>query len=146
MYVTGRLAALIGLGVVPVILLSLAAGGSDGGGSTGTGIPSGTVAWLAVAGWLLLCTIAAIADASVAADPRAIRIERETPARARLGAPVRGTITVAVTGRRRLRGLLRDGWEPTAGAEPSRQELDIPPGESRTLPVTFVPRRRGERR
>ena len=103
MYVTGRLAALIGLGVVPVILLSLAAGGSDGGGSTGTGIPSGTVAWLAVAGWLLLCTIAAIADASAAADPRAIRIERETPARARLGVPVRATITVAVTGRRRLR-------------------------------------------
>ncbi len=146
MYVTGRLAALVGLGVVPVVLLSLAAGGSDGGDSTGTGMSTGTVAWLAVAGWLLFCTIAAIADASASADPRAIRIERETPARARLGVPVRATVTVAVTGRRRLRGLLRDGWEPTAGAEPSRQALDIPAGESRTLPVMFVPRRRGERR
>ena len=142
MYVTGRFAALVGLGVIPVVLLSLAAGGFGASGGTSTG----AVAWLAVAGWFVLCVLAGIADASASADPRAIRIQRDTPARARLGVPVRATIAVAVTGRRRLRGLLRDGWEPTAGAEPSRQVLDIPAGESRTLPVTFVPRRRGERR
>ena len=142
MYVTGRFAALVGLGVIPVVLLSLAASGFGASGGTS----AGTVAWLAVAGWFVLCVLAGIADASASADPRAIRIQRDTPARARLGVPVRATIAVAVTGRRRLRGLLRDGWEPTAGAEPSRQVLDIPAGESRTLPVTFVPRRRGERR
>ena len=142
MYVTGRFAALVGLGVIPVVLLSLAAGGLGASGGTS----AGAVAWLAFAGWLVLCVLAGIADASASADPRAIRIQRDTPARARLGVPVRATIAVAVTGRRRLRGLLRDGWEPTAGTEPSRQVLDIPAGESRTLPVTFVPRRRGERR
>lgn len=138
MHVTARLAALVGLGVVPVVLLSLAAGGSDA--------DAGTIAWLAVAGWLVLCAVAAIADAAAAADPRAVRIVRETPARARLGVPARASITVTATGQRRLRGLLRDGWEPTAGAQPARQILDIPAGESRTLPVTFVARRRGERR
>lgn len=142
MYVTGRFAALVGVGVIPVVLLSLAASGFGASGGTS----AGTVAWLAVAGWLVLCVLAGIADASASADPRAIRIQRDTPARARLGVPVRATVTVAVTGTRRLRGLLRDGWEPTAGTEPSRQVLDIPAGESRTLPVTFVPRRRGERR
>ena len=71
---------------------------------------------------------------------------RDTPGGPRLGVPVRASITIAVTGGRRLRGLLRDAWEPTVGAEPARQVLDIPGGESRTLPVTFVPRRRGERR
>ena len=59
MFVTGRLAVLVGLGVVPVILLSLAANAGN----------AGAVAWAAVAGWLLLCVVAAIADASAAADP-----------------------------------------------------------------------------
>ncbi|CDK00644.1 conserved exported hypothetical protein [Microbacterium sp. C448] len=136
MFVTGRLAVLVGLGVVPVILLSLAASAGN----------AGAVAWAAVAGWLLLCTLVAVADASAAADPRDIRVERDTPGRARLGVAVRASITVAATGRRRLRGLLRDGWEPTAGVQPSRHRLDIPAGESRTMPVSFVPRRRGERR
>ena len=136
MYVTGRLAALVGLGVVPVVLLSLAVGGSDAAGA----------AWIGVAGWVLVCVLLAAVDVSAAADPRGIRIRRDLPPRARLGVPVRGGITVTVTGGRRLRGLLRDGWEPTAGATPARHGLDIPPGESRTLPVTFVPARRGERR
>ncbi|HAQ59305.1 MAG TPA: DUF58 domain-containing protein [Microbacterium sp.] len=140
MFVTGRLAALVGAGVAPIILLSLAAGGP------GASDASGRVAWSGVAGWLVLCVVLTAADVSASADPRAIRVERDLPARARLGVPVQGTITVAATGRRRLRGFLRDGWEPTAGADPARLRLDIPPGESRTLPMTFLPRRRGERR
>lgn len=138
MYVTGRLAALVGLGVVPVVLLSLAAGRTEG--------DTGAIAWIAVAGWVVLCAVVAGADAAVAADPRAIRVTREIPARARLGVPVRASITVTVTGARRLRGLLRDGWEPTVGVAPARHVLDIPARESRTLPMTFLPRRRGERR
>jgi uncharacterized protein (DUF58 family) len=146
-YVTGRFAALVGLGVVPVVLLSLAASAWSPSGTASMGtLQAGTVAWLGVAGWLLLCVLVGFADVAASADPRAIHVERDIPAKARLGVPLRAAITVRVTGSRRLRGLLRDGWEPTAGAEPSRLVLDIPAGESRTLPVTFVPRRRGERR
>src|SRR6185503_7971010 len=48
-------------------------------------------------------------------------------------------------GRRRVRGLLRDAWLPSAGATPRTQQIDVPPGERRRLVTTLVPTRRGDR-
>jgi uncharacterized protein (DUF58 family) len=134
MYLTGRAALLTGLGVVPVVLLSAAAGGLA------------SVAWIAAAGWILLCLTVFAVDVVAAADPRTLRVARDLPPRARLGEAVPTAVIVANDGTRPLRGWLRDGWQPTAGAEPARARLEVPPGESRRLGIVLRPRRRGERR
>lgn len=129
MFVTGRLTALVAFGAVPVIVLSTL----------------GVSAWLVMASWLVLCTVAALADVSAAARLDAVSIEREIPARARLGEPVESAVLVTNSGKRHLRGLLRDGWQPTAGAPAERRRLDVPAGERRRIDIPLRPRRRGER-
>jgi uncharacterized protein (DUF58 family) len=49
------------------------------------------------------------------------------------------------TGRRRLRGVLRDAWQPSAGAREPRHRIDLPAGESCRLTTRLVPTRRGDR-
>ena len=125
MTVSGRFVALLALGAIPVVLL-------DG--------LTGLLLWLAVVA--VLMTI----DLAIAGSPRGLRFERSAPARTRLGETVETFLLVSNTGRRPLRGVLRDAWQPSAGAGPSRQPLLIPGGERRRLRTTLTPTRRGERR
>lgn len=128
MYVTGRLPLLVALGAVPVVLLSAA----------------GVDAWLAAAGWVLLCAVIALLDAAAAPDPHALTVERRVPRRVLLGQDVVAELVLRNTGRRAVRGRVRDAWQPTAGAPPERIAVSIPPGEARTSRVPLRPRRRGE--
>ena len=128
MFVTGLFALLVGLGVIPVVLLSA------------VGVP----AWAAFAGWLLLCAVLLGADVALAANTRALTVTRRVPNRARHGEPVSVSVAVVNHGRRTLRGLLRDAWQPTAGAPTARQRIVVPPGERRRVETPLVPRRRGE--
>ncbi|WP_127472798.1 DUF58 domain-containing protein [Microbacterium sulfonylureivorans] len=128
MYLTGRLPLLVALGAVPVVLLSTA----------------GLDAWLAMAGWVLLCLVVALVDAAVAPDPRLVQVERRMPRRVLLGEPAVAEVGLRNTGSRTVRGRFRDAWQPTAGAPPERIPIVIPPGERRTSPLALLPRRRGE--
>lgn len=131
MYVTGRLPLLLAVGAVPVVLLSAA----------------GVDAWLAAAGWVLLCVIAALGDAAAAPDPRTVTVQRRLPRRVLLGQAVRAELVLRNGANdRTLRGRVRDAWQPTAGAPQERPAIDIPPGESRTIDIPLLPRRRGELR
>ncbi|MGP3535427.1 DUF58 domain-containing protein [Microbacterium sp. RD1] len=130
MFVTGRFPLLVAVGVVPVVLLS------------GAGIDP----WAVAGGWLLLSLAVAAADAAAAADPRTAVIERRLPARTLLNEPAESHVIITAPGSRRLRGVLRDAWQPTAGAEPSRLRVDVPAGERRILRQRLLPRRRGELR
>lgn len=98
MFVTGRFALLIGIGAVPLVLLSAA------------GVPT----WPVFGGWLLLCLLLLVADVAFAAGTRTLAITRRIPNRARLGEPVLTSVAVTNIGRRALRGLVRDAWQPTA--------------------------------
>jgi uncharacterized protein (DUF58 family) len=129
-YVTGRLPLLVALGAVPVVLVSLA----------------GVDAWAAAAGWIVLCGVIAGADAAAAPSPRALRVDRRIPRRALLGQRVETELRLRNTGDRRIRGRVRDAWQPTAGAPHERLALDLPGGEGRRLTVPLLPRRRGELR
>jgi len=129
MHLTGRLALLVGVGVVPVVLLSAA----------------GVDAWLTAGGWVLLCAVLALVDVTTAGDPRRVTVARRVPARARLGERVDTELWLTNTGARRVRGLVRDAWVPTAGAPEARIRIDVPPGERRRVTVPLLPRRRGER-
>ena len=130
MYVTGRLPLLVALGVVPLVLLTAA----------------GVNAWAVGAGWVLLCTVLALLDALLAAPARGIRIERRMPRRSLLGQPVETELSLVNTSERRIRGRLRDAWQPTAGAPAERIAFDLPAGERRRITVPLLPRRRGELR
>ena len=130
MYVTGRLPLLLIVGAVPVVLLSTA----------------GVDAWLAAAGWVLLCLVAALADAALAPDPRSMHASRRVPRRTLLGQPVIAELTLRNTGARTVRGRVRDAWQPTAGAPAAHPAIAIPSGESRTITTPLLPRRRGELR
>lgn len=121
---------LVAAGAVPVVLLSAA----------------GVDAWVAAAGWLAVCLMLALADAAAAADPRRVRVERAPIRRVRLGERVESATRLRNDGRRTLRGRVRDAWQPTAGAEPRHPLVVIPPGESRVVRTTLLPRRRGELR
>jgi len=135
MYLTGRLPLLVALGAVPVVLLSLA----------------GVNAWLAAAGWVVLCAAAALGDAAAAADPRSVTVRRRMPHRVLLGQPVLSELVLrngadGARGSRTIRGRVRDAWQPTAGAPVERQAIDIPAGEARVVGIPLLPRRRGELR
>lgn len=125
MAVTGWFVALVALGAVPIVLLA------NG--------------W-AYLGWVGFCLLLAALDLALAASPRRVALERETAERVRLTDSAPATLLVTNTGRRMLRGVVRDAWEPSAGASPSRQPLRVPPGERRALRITLTPWRRGERR
>ncbi|GAA4769166.1 DUF58 domain-containing protein [Microbacterium gilvum] len=130
MYVTGRLAIAVALGAVPVVVLDAA----------------GASAWHVLLAWLALCAAAVASDVAAAADPRALRVMRDLPARVRLGEQTTAVLRLVNTGARRLHGRARDGWQPTAGAPSDRIPIDVPAGESRAYRVPLLPRRRGELR
>lgn len=128
MFVTGRLALVVALGVVPLVVLGIA------------GLPP----YLLLGAWLLVCAALVTADVALAASPRTVTVTRRLPARARLGEQVAASVAVYNHGSRPLRALIRDAWQPTAGAAPDRHRILVPPGERRRVDLTLTPRRRGE--
>ncbi|WP_300343806.1 DUF58 domain-containing protein [Nesterenkonia sp.] len=94
--------------------------------------------------WLLgLLALSAAADIVLCASPRRLRIERVPAPAVRLAESVSVSTTVQNLGRRRLRGAVKDGWQPTAGAVDAVQELEVPPGGEATVTVRLSPSRRG---
>ncbi|MCS5716331.1 DUF58 domain-containing protein [Herbiconiux sp. CPCC 205716] len=130
MTVTGRLVALVALGVVPVVLI-------------GEFYDRALEALLA---WIVLVVVLVVIDLVAAASPRRLGVDRTLPARVRLGDTATSTLYLTNTGRRMLRAVVRDAWQPSAGASTARLPVTIPAGERRALTLTLTPFRRGERR
>jgi len=122
---SGRTALLTLIGLVPVALFP---------------------GWPALLGWAGFVLLAVLVDLLLAGSPRAVTVEREPVAAVRLGQPATAEFVLSNTGRRRVRGLVRDGWQPSAGATGTRQPLDLPPGQRRRLSTALTPTRRGDRR
>ncbi len=97
--------------------------------------------WWWWAGCLLLIGL----DVLLAPSPSRLRIARRGADRVRLGASTTTTLVVTNPGTRRVRGLLRDAWQPSAGAAMARHPLDIPGGERTAVATTLTPTRRGDR-
>jgi uncharacterized protein (DUF58 family) len=85
-------------------------------------------------------------DVSLAASPRAAALGRDGATSTRLGEATDVVLSVRNEGRRRMRGWVRDGWPPSAGASPRSHRVDLAVGERRRLTTTVMPSRRGERR
>ncbi len=101
---------------------------------------------LVLAAWVLLLLAATGVDLALAASPRSVRVLRDGPARTRLGEAVEHELTLVNEGGRTLRAIVRDGWQPTVRATPSRQRVVVPAGERRRIRERLEPFRRGHRR
>ncbi len=124
MALTGRAALLALLGVVPVAL-----------------VPYGLTFLL-----VLLVLLLVIAYDVLRAGPvSSLRLARDGATSCRLDDTAEVRLQVVNTGRRAVRGVLRDAWVPSAGAGPREQRLDVPPGERRVLTTVLRPTRRGDR-
>jgi uncharacterized protein (DUF58 family) len=125
MAVTWRAVALAALGLVPVLL-----------------VPETFV----VLAWAALVVLACALDLALAASPRLVEVRRSVPASVRLTESTASTLTVRNRSGRRLRAVVRDAWQPSAGAGPNRHRVDLPDGEARRLVTPLRPTRRGDRR
>ncbi len=125
MAISGWFVALVALGAIPIVL---------------------TGDWYWMLAWPGLALLIGLADLWLAASPRKLLIQREVPSRVRLGESASCQLTVENSNRRTARGLLRDAWQPSAGANPSRMQIRVPGGERRRFNLTLTPIRRGERR
>lgn len=128
MFVTGRLPALVAAGILPLVLAGLA------------GYPPYAV----LGAWVLLCIVLVSIDVALAPSARTVTVTRRLPARTRLGEPVPVSVALQNHGPRTLRALIRDAWQPTAGAPSTRPSVEVPPGERRRVDIPLLPRRRGE--
>ena len=124
MALTHRALWLVALGIVAVL-----------------GWPSATtVRW-----WVVLSLVVLCLDALLAPRPRDLLLARAPIPAKRLGESAASTLTVTNSGSRRVRGVLRDAWQPSAGAVADRHPLDLRAGERTRLTTALTPPRRGDR-
>ena len=122
---SGWFVLLVAFGIVPIVF---------------TGEPVVILLWLA-----LVIAVSAV-DLSLAGSGRKLVLSRETADRMRLGESAEARLFLSNTGWRTVRGIVRDGWQPSAGSQPTRARVVIPPGERRVISTVLTPFRRGERR
>lgn len=128
MFVTGRLAVALAVGLIPLVIAGLA----------------GYPAYAVLGAWIGLCLLLVAADVALAASPRSVTVSRRLPRRVRIGEPVPVSVAVHNHGTKLLNAVIRDAWQPTAGAPTERQRLLLPPGERGRVAIPLLPRRRGE--
>ncbi|WP_062463489.1 DUF58 domain-containing protein [Demequina soli] len=124
MHITGWTVALAALGAVPAALTQ-----------------SRGVAVL----WLLGVAALAAVDAWLAPRTSSVGVRREAPASVRLSQAATTRLVVANVGRRRVRGAVRDAWQPSAGATGERHAFALAAGESASFRTMLRPTRRGDR-
>ena len=125
MAISGRVPLLLVLGLVPVVLR-----------------PVMTTTWL----WLLLVLLLVLTDWLLAPSAASLSFERRPVGTVRLGHPTDTLVVATNTSRRRVRALLRDAWQPSAGASGNRHRVRLAPGDRALLRTALQPRRRGDLR
>jgi len=125
MSISGRVPLVLLLGVVPVALRP----------STGT-------VWL----WVLAVGLLVGVDLLLAPSPGVLAVDRPEVGSVRLGHPTQTRLVVTNRSARRMRGVLRDAWQPTAGASANRHRIALAPGDRAVLETPLLPRRRGDLR
>ncbi|WP_433541046.1 hypothetical protein ACQP10_06535 [Streptosporangium sandarakinum] len=84
----------------------------------------------AVAGVALLLAALVAVDLLLAGGVRPLRFTRSGDRLVRLGETATVDLIVENPGRRRVRGLLRDAWPPSAGAAPGASRWTSRPGSA----------------
>lgn len=121
---------------------------------------TGRAVWLALTGalllvwwpstdavrvWWVVLVLVVAADTLLAPSPRRLVLSRQPVPQVRLGESTASVLNVANDSGRSVRGVLRDAWQPSAGAEGERHTLRLGQGQHTTLRTTLTPTRRGDR-
>lgn len=125
MVITGRVPLLLVLGLVPVVLR-----------------PAMSTVW----GWLLLVALVTWLDRWLAVRPTTLTLRRAEVGPVRLGYAALSRLTILNPGTRAVRALVRDAWQPTAGASDNRHHVRLAAGDATTVGTDLCPRRRGDLR
>ncbi|GCD92026.1 DUF58 domain-containing protein [Nocardioides sp. LS1] len=125
MALSGRVPLLLLLGLVPVVLR-----------------PSLGTVWL----WVLAVGVAVLVDWLVAPAPASVTMHRRPVGTVRMGHPTETLVVATNGGRRTVTALVRDAWQPTAGASDNRHRVRLGPGDRVLLRTPLQPRRRGDLR
>ncbi len=123
MAITWRVPVLVLLGIAPLLLR-----------------PAPSTAWA----WVGLVALLVGVDVLLAPARSTLSVVRRDVGRVRQGEET--STTLQVTARRRVRGMLRDAWQPSAGATGNRHRLHLRPGAQQELTSTLRPTRRGDLR
>jgi uncharacterized protein (DUF58 family) len=91
-----------------------------------------------------LIAVAVVADIALAGSVRQLRISRSGDERIMLGETGATTLAITNGGRRAVRGLVRDAWQPSVGAS-GRVAIAIPPRGSAAVTTALRPTRRGDK-
>jgi len=111
---------------------------------------AGTLVMLALrttAGLLLVdggIVVAILADIAMAASVRRLQLSRSGDTRVMLGQRGATTLAIVNPGSRELRGVLRDSWQPSAGAS-ERVDIRVPARGRAEVTTTLEPTRRGDK-
>ena len=125
MAITGRVPLLMLLGLLAVVLR-----------------PSGGTVWL----WLLLVALLVLADIALAPPVNALTFERRPSPSVRMNSPAETVLVATNSSSRSLRGVVRDAWQPSAGARDNRHRVRLAAGDRVLLTTPLLPRRRGDLR
>lgn len=125
MSITGRVPLLVLLGLGAVLLR-----------------PTGGTVWL----WLLLVLLLCALDLVLAPKPATLGLTRRPAGTVRTGTPAQSLLVVDNPSSRTVRGLVRDAWQPSAGAQANRHRFRLGPGDRTVLVTPLLPRRRGDLR
>jgi uncharacterized protein (DUF58 family) len=109
-------------------------------------LPLGLPIWPWLGG--VVAAVAALVglDYALAPDlPAVVRLRRSGASVVRLGEAGQVGLTITNRGSRRLVGLVRDAWPPSAGVVVDRHRLRLGPGESALVTTVLQPTRRGDR-
>ena len=125
MSITGRVPLLLLLGLVAVLAR-----------------PAGSTVWL----WLLAVALIVGLDLLLAVSPGSLEVSRVPPGRVRAGHDTVSTVVVGNSGSRPATVVVRDAWQPSAGARDNRHRLRLAAGRQVGLATPLRPTRRGELR
>jgi uncharacterized protein (DUF58 family) len=123
--ISGRVPLLLLLGLVPVVLR-----------------PTMGTTWL----WFLVVLVTVGLDWLLAPRPDALGLQRRPLTTVRMGYPTATTLVADNPGPRTLNGVVRDAWQPTAGATGNRHRVRLSPGDRTLLETSLRPVRRGDLR
>jgi uncharacterized protein (DUF58 family) len=80
--------------------------------------------------WVGICVAVTLLDLTLAVSPQRLDIQREPVGQVRLGTAGSTSLLVTNTSGRRVRGWIRDAWQPSAGATGERHRLRLPRGSA----------------
>ena len=96
--------------------------------------------------WTILLVVVVLVTIDTVLAPKSslLEISRQRTPATRLGETAETVLVVANPSSRRVTGILRDAWQPSAGAVANRHRLRLPAGERVRLVTPLNPVRRGD--